>query len=182
MVPNQNASLADQAREYVVKAIVEPARRAGERTVTVRAGDVQRALRWWNRAPSVCSALDAREFQRVSRTRLIERRGPAQSTTAEWVLELSDNSGHAAPLASPPDSNGPTRRLVAVWDGETFRPVVAPRNLLAGDRVVLQVSPAKDARERAGRFARFVGTMSAEEAAEMMEIIERDCETISDDW
>src|SRR5688500_2276641 len=82
----QHTTGADQVRRYVIERIVNPGHAAGMRKVTVRAGDVHRGLEWGNRVPSVCSALDAQEFQRLSRTQLLERRGPAQSTSTEWVF------------------------------------------------------------------------------------------------
>jgi hypothetical protein len=161
---------------------VEPGRAAGERTVTVRAGDVQRQLGWWNRVPSVCSALDAREFQRMSRTRLVQRRGPAQSTTAEWVFALTealDEPGRDPALAA--EAAG-VRRLVAVWDGVSFQPSVTPEGMEPGQKVVLAVSPVREARELAGEFGRFVGTLSEAEAAAMQDAIDQAFETISDEW
>lgn len=173
-------TLADEVRQFVRARYVEAARSAGKDTVTVRAGTVQRELGWWNRVPSVCSALDAREFQRMSGTRLIERRGPAQSSTVEWVLEVRDN-GQRSSAPAPTVAAG-ERRLSAVWDGASFRPVVPPEDLKAGQQVVLTFSPADDARALAGKFAEFVGTLSAEEAAEMQGVLDREFEVIGDDW
>jgi hypothetical protein len=179
----QKVSRADQVRHFVLERLIEPGRAAGERTVTVRAGDVQRGLGWWNRVPSVCSALDGREFERMSHTRLIERRGPVQSTTAEWVFALSDDPDDAAVgVGMDPAAPSSPRRLVAVWDGESFQPCVAPENLEPGQRVVLMVATVQDPRDLAGKFGSFVGTLSDEEASEMQETLDRAFETISDEW
>jgi hypothetical protein len=174
----QQMSRADQVRRFVLERIIQPGRAAGRQTVTVRAGDVQRDLGWWNRAPSVCSALDTREFQQMSQTHLVERRGPAQSTTTEWVFALSTNPG-----ANPdPGIEASGRRLIAEWDGQSFRPAAAPQNLQVGQRVVLVVTPAQGVGDLAGRFGSLVGTLSDEEAAEMQEAIDNAFETISDEW
>jgi hypothetical protein len=151
--------------------------------VTVRAGDVQRELGWWNRIPSVCSALDGREFQRMSGARLVQRRGPVQSTTSEWVFDLSDDPNGVDPQAGShaADLIG-ARRLVAEWDGVSFRPCVEPDGIEAGQRVVLDISPVRDARDLAGNFGSLVGTLSAEEAAAMQANLDRTFETISDEW
>lgn len=176
-------SRADQVRSLVLERFVEPGRVAGKQSVTVRAGDVQRELGWWNRVPSVCSALDGREFQRMSHTRLVERRGPVQSTTAEWVFALSEEamggpkgSGHH--FATDTEA----RRLVAIWDGDSFRPCTAPGGIEPGQRVILLVSQVRDARDLAGEFGSFVGTLSDEEALEMQATLDQAFETISDEW
>jgi hypothetical protein len=179
----QQGSRADQVRRFVLERLVEPSRAAGERTVTVRAGDVQRALGWWNRVPSVCSALDGQEFQRMSRTRLVERRGPAQSTTAEWVFALSETPGPVGGKQSRGAVEvSQARRLLATWDGEAFRPLTGTEAWEPGERVILTVSAAGDGRVMAGEFAAFVGTLSKEEASEMQEVIDSAFETVSDEW
>lgn len=176
-------SCADQVRRFVLERFVEPGRAAGKRTVTVRAGDVHRELGWGNRVPSVCSALDAKEFQRVSRTRLVQRRGPGQSTTVEWVFALSEGADGFDPEARLDTAAAPeARRLIAVWDGVSFRPLVAPESLEPGQRVVLGVTPVRETCDLAGEFGSFVGTLSQEEAAEMQEALDRAFETISDEW
>jgi hypothetical protein len=168
-------SRADQVRRFVLETIIEPGRAAGKNAITIRAGDVQRGLGWWNRTPSVCSALDAREFQRMSGTRLVERRGPTQSTTAEWVFSLSGG-------ANNPGSQGTPRRLVAIWDGSAFQPCVVPTEIQPGQRVVLEVTPSDDARELAGAFGEFVGGLTPEEGEAMQAAVDEAFETVSDEW
>lgn len=51
--------LADEIREYVLVNYIEPARRWGESTVTVRAGDVHKAMGSKDRMPAVAGALGA---------------------------------------------------------------------------------------------------------------------------
>jgi hypothetical protein len=183
MESGQQGSRADQVRQFVIDRIVKPGRASGKRTVTVRAGDVQRELGWWNRIPSVCSALDAREFQRVSQARLIQRRGPVHSTTTEWVFAICEESGSSLAAADcEPEPVPPDRRLVALWDGMAFRPVVAPESLEPGQRVVLVVSAARDTADLAGEFGGLVGTLSAEEAVEMQGALDSAFENISDEW
>jgi hypothetical protein len=79
---------ADEIREYVKKAYIERARRRGATTVTVRTGDVHRALELVNRMPAVCSALEAAKFQEYAGVRLIGREGPRQGANVRLTFEV----------------------------------------------------------------------------------------------
>jgi hypothetical protein len=79
---------ADEIRRYVLTEIIEPTRRAGQRTVRVRAGDVHDAMGLVNRVPAVCGALDTEKFQDLAGVTLVERTGPSQGHTVEWVFRL----------------------------------------------------------------------------------------------
>jgi len=80
--------LADQIRQYVIDELVEPARAAGESVLTMRSGDIHKAMGLDNRMPAVCSALDAAKFYDEAGVRLVSRSGPNQSSTVEWTLDL----------------------------------------------------------------------------------------------
>jgi 5-methylcytosine-specific restriction protein B len=80
--------LADRIRGYVIDELITPARQAGQGQITVRAGDVHQNLGLDNRMPAVCGALDAAKFYDQARVTLIQRNGPHQGSTAEWVLGL----------------------------------------------------------------------------------------------
>jgi hypothetical protein len=80
--------LADRIRRYVRDEIILPSRQKGLSSVLVRAGDVHESLDLQNRMPAVCAALDAEKFQDYAQVRLVERRGPRQGSTAEWVFAL----------------------------------------------------------------------------------------------
>ena len=81
---------ADRIRSFVNKEYVEPARRRGESSVTVRAGDVHRALGLKNRVPLVCSALRGKKFLDAHGLRIAGVEGPPseQSTTVEITYSL----------------------------------------------------------------------------------------------
>ena len=82
-------TLADEIREYVLVAIMKPARRKGEEVVTFTALKVHRGMGiQGNRMPDVCSAIDANTFLEATGARLVERTGPAQSTTAKWTFAV----------------------------------------------------------------------------------------------
>ncbi|MGP8250973.1 MAG: hypothetical protein ACLQHF_03000 [Terracidiphilus sp.] len=96
-----NAS--DQVRAYVRTHYITPARKAGLKTVKVRAGEVHKALKWdLKRVPQVCAALATRKFQHSANVVLIDRKGPpsGQSTTVEFTYRLlsGDESVESAPL------------------------------------------------------------------------------------
>ena len=75
---------ADKIRRYALQHYVEPARAAGEVALTIRAGDICRALSLGGRAPNVCSALKSNAFLRLGELEMIERTGPHQSTTTAF--------------------------------------------------------------------------------------------------
>jgi hypothetical protein len=84
---------SDQVRAYVREHYILPARRLGATAVTVRAGEVHKALGWdLRRVPQVCSALATRKFLRAANVELLERKGPpsGQSTTVEFTYRLLD--------------------------------------------------------------------------------------------
>lgn len=87
-----NAS--DQVRAYVARNYIAPARIRGASTVTVRAGEVHKALRWDSRrVPQICSALSTRKFLRSAHLELVARKGPpsGQSTTVEFTYRLLES-------------------------------------------------------------------------------------------
>ena len=81
-------SLAEQIREYVSRAFIEPARKSGRTEVEIVAGDVHRDMRLENRMPAVCGALDARKFQDEYRVVLGRRSGPKFGATSSWRFSI----------------------------------------------------------------------------------------------
>ena len=81
---NSGESGADRIRRHVRGRYIDPARRDGRNIVTIRAGDVARELHLGNRVPAVCSALGSELLLEQAGLRLVERRGPRQSTTTEF--------------------------------------------------------------------------------------------------
>jgi hypothetical protein len=69
-------NLADQVKEFARHQYIEPARRRGETSVRVVAGDVHRALRFVNRVPTVCTALRSTRFLEENGLILEKREGP----------------------------------------------------------------------------------------------------------
>ena len=83
-------SESDRVRQYVEVHYLEPARKRGDRAVTVVSGDVHRALGFVNRVPLVCSALKLQRFHKANHVELSEMSGPPSklSTTVRFTFTL----------------------------------------------------------------------------------------------
>ena len=79
---------ADQIRQYVIEHYIQPARAAGKKLITIRAGTIHVEMQLEDRLPNVCSSLDAQKFYDQAEVTLVKRSGPNQGSTAEWVLAL----------------------------------------------------------------------------------------------
>ncbi|MBI4214292.1 MAG: hypothetical protein HY534_08290 [Chloroflexi bacterium] len=79
---------ADEIRDFVFRAYLEPARRAGGTQVVVRAGDVARQMGLRAVLPSVCGALGSNKFEQQYRVRRLSLTGPSQGSNAEFTFEL----------------------------------------------------------------------------------------------
>ena len=77
---------ADAIRRFVIENLDSLATRRDGR-LCIRAGDVARGLGLSNRLPNICSVLGGREFREEAGLRLVDRTGPVQSTTTEFVYE-----------------------------------------------------------------------------------------------
>ena len=82
---------ADKIRQYVLEQYVHPAQMRGDRTVSVTAGEVQKALGLTNRIAWVCTALRAARFQLENHLRLVAETGPpsGMSTTVKFTFEIT---------------------------------------------------------------------------------------------
>lgn len=121
----QGGSRADSIRMHTRLRYVDPARRAGEKTVAVRAGDVARDWSLNNRIPAICSALESKLFLKQAGLRLLERRGPHRSTTTEFHYAILDepaetgkDGGVVDEPAAPPCSTSETPKTRAVRSNE----------------------------------------------------------------
>jgi 5-methylcytosine-specific restriction protein B len=85
---------SDQVIQYVLRSYIEPARKRGDAEVSIKAGDVHKALRWSNRVPSVCQALASKRFLEQNQLTLTEKQGPPSglSTTTVFTYRLEAES------------------------------------------------------------------------------------------
>jgi len=93
MLRRMVAKQADRIRNHVRVKYIDPARRKGEATVRVRAGDVLNEMGFGNdRAPAVCGALKARKFREENDLVLEKLDGPPkkQSTTVTFTYRLGN--------------------------------------------------------------------------------------------
>jgi 5-methylcytosine-specific restriction protein B len=75
-------SLADDVRKYCKIMYVDPARQKGRKTITIRSGDVHRALNCKNRYPLVCSTIGSNRFAEMCDLRRISVEGPLNAGAA----------------------------------------------------------------------------------------------------
>ncbi len=79
-------SYADDVRQYCTSNIVAPARRRGEKQVSIRAGDVHSAMRYANRMPLVCAALGATKFETLAAVERLSLTGPTNGANAIFTF------------------------------------------------------------------------------------------------
>lgn len=87
------SSQADRIRTFVVDRYIEPARLGSVSRVKVRAGDVHKEMGLQNALPAVCSAIGSALFERQAGAKLVDREGPANSTTTLFTFELGSENG-----------------------------------------------------------------------------------------
>jgi len=81
-------SFADDVRQYCKDTYVDPARNKGEKTVTIRSGDVHSALNYRNRYPLVCSAIGSNLFEELCSAKRISVEGPLNGVSTLFTFEL----------------------------------------------------------------------------------------------
>lgn len=79
---------ADRIREYVLENYIEPARDRGDRFITIRAGDVGKAMGLLSRMPAIASALKARKFESYANVELVDAKGPHQGSNLYLTYKL----------------------------------------------------------------------------------------------
>jgi len=96
-------------RDYARREFIDPARKRGEATVQVVAGDVQRALHIENRTPQVCNALANKKFLEENRLFLEKKEGPPSgtSTTVKFTYRILD--------AEPAEETAQEDPLMRLW-------------------------------------------------------------------
>lgn len=81
-------SLADDVREYCKITYIDPTRRRGQKTVTIRSGDVHNALNYRNRYPLVCSSIGSNRFEQMCNLKRISVEGPLNGVSTLFTFEL----------------------------------------------------------------------------------------------
>jgi hypothetical protein len=79
---------SDRVRDYVKRKYVDPAKKAGKKSLSIRAGDIHKELGFTRRIPVVCSALRSRKFQNKCDIKLAYIDGHNNTTTAKFTYRL----------------------------------------------------------------------------------------------
>ena len=85
---DQIAPPSERVRDYVKGKYIEPAKKAGKKSLSIRAGDIHKELGFLRRIPVVCSALRSRKFQKICDIQLSYIDGPNNSTTTTFTYRL----------------------------------------------------------------------------------------------
>jgi len=79
---------SDRVRQYVKRKYINPAKKDGRETLSIRAGDIHKELGFSRRIPVVCSALRSRKFLKNCDIELTYIGGPNNSTTTTFTYQL----------------------------------------------------------------------------------------------
>ena len=79
---------SDQVRNYVLLNYITPARKRGDATVSIRAGDIHRELNFRNRLPLVCAALGAHVFEEMANVERMSITGPVNGANAIFTFKI----------------------------------------------------------------------------------------------
>jgi hypothetical protein len=100
MPTTTSISDSDLIRQYAYHEYISAAHRRGEKTISINAGAVHRALALNNRIPLVCAALGSRKFLAEHGLRMVSKTGPpsGQSTTVTFTYEIVGKKQDDVPL------------------------------------------------------------------------------------
>ena len=79
---------SDEIREHVIRRHIEPARIAGDKEITLRAGDIHRELGYAARMPAVCSVLGSNRLEREAHVKRTRREGPENGSNAMFTYSI----------------------------------------------------------------------------------------------
>ena len=80
---------SDRVRDHVRRKYIDPARKSGKKSISIRAGDIHKELGFTRRIPVVCSALRSRKLQKNCDIKLTYIGGPNNSTTTTFAYRLT---------------------------------------------------------------------------------------------
>jgi len=80
---------SDRVRDYVKRKYINPAKKDGKETLSIRAGDIHKELGFSRRIPVVCSALRSRKFLKKCDIELTYVGEPNNSTTTTFTYRLT---------------------------------------------------------------------------------------------
>jgi len=77
---------ADKVRQYALENYIAPARRRGDKTVDIVAGDIHKALHLQNVVPNVCQALKGPKFLQENHLAIEAIEGPPSGTGSKLKI------------------------------------------------------------------------------------------------
>lgn len=80
---------SDRISQHILDTHFVPVWRARREALEVRAGNIHKEIGLVDRMPAICSVLGSQRFQRLTRSRLVERRGPHNGANAVFVFRLN---------------------------------------------------------------------------------------------
>jgi hypothetical protein len=122
---------ADRVRSYCALHYIEPARRRGERTVQITAGEVHRALRLHNVLPNVCQALRGPKFREEQHLAIDSVEGPPSGAGSK--LKITYRLLHDEDAASNSHEDLPLLRLIGAGK-EVFKSLGGAEEFIRHDR------------------------------------------------
>lgn len=79
---------SDRVRDHIKRKYVDPAKKAGKKSLSIRAGDIHSELGFLRRIPVVCSALRSRKLQKNCNIKLAYVDGHNNTTTTTFTYRL----------------------------------------------------------------------------------------------
>lgn len=83
---------ADQIRQFILNQHIKPARLAGRKEVTLRAGDIHSDMHFTSRMPAVCSVLEGSKLSELASISIRKRFGPPQGANVYITFDLNNRS------------------------------------------------------------------------------------------
>jgi len=146
---------ADRIREFGLDKYIEPARSRGDRYVTIRTGDVGKAMGLLGKMPAVCSALKARKFERFANVELVEAKGPAQGSNLYLTFRLLGPG--ELPQQVPSEGMRPADRIRKY----VLENCIEPARSRGESFITTRVGDVHDAMKLSNRHAAVAGALKA---------------------
>lgn len=148
-LPDQHTHLmrgAERARLVALNYFIEPAREAGQPSVTIRAGDLHDMSALVKNWANVCQALEGEMFQKLASVPAPMRSGPERSTTTEYTFVLTQDGKAKDPSMSQAPQIETTNLILygPPGTGKTYQTAWEAVRLCLGDAVAADLSGEKN--------------------------------------
>ena len=111
----EGASQADRIRKFALERWITPARGEGKTAITIRAGDVHRAMGLANAMPAVCSALGSHKFASLAGVTLLRTEGPAAGANVYLLFQPISHAARRTFARVRPVATGSRPSLTSTW-------------------------------------------------------------------